>query len=215
MKKNALLFVAAAVLAFSLSGKAMAQTASPDEVSNNGAKGAVGLGLLAMELVVNIEAAAGVKKPWILAVTGLVAAGGGAAGGYFAETKSSASTGAKVGMGLLAGGMVMLVPTMIITTALTKYRGKEEAGAEVEVITEKAPAGETIEEEATEVEAPPPTEESSEEPPPTALLNMSGKKLSLAIPPLMMLPVFPEDEIGVLTDEQETEYRINIINLVF
>ena len=219
MRKYALLLAAACVMALTWSHTARAQN-TPDEVSNNGAKGAVGLGLLAMELTVNIEAAAGVKKPWVLAVTGLVAAGAGAAGGYFAETKPSPDTGAQVGVGLLAGGMAMLVPTMIIATALTKYRGRKEAAPEVEVVTESAPAAEAegeVEEAApaeTETEEAPAEEESSEEPA-TALLNVSKKKVSLAVPPVIMAPVFSEDELGVLTDEQETEYRINLINLVF
>jgi hypothetical protein len=218
MKKYVLLLAAGCVMAFAYPHAARAQT-TPDEVSNNGAKGAVGLGLLAMELTVNIEAAAGVKKAWVLAVTGLVAAGAGAAGGYFAETKPSPDTGAQVGVGLLAGGMAMLVPTMIIATALTKYRGRKEAAPEVEVMTESAPAAEpAVEEAPPETEAPAeeaPSEEESTEEPATALLNVSKKQVSLAVPPVIMAPVFSKDEIGVLTDEQQTEYRINLINLVF
>jgi hypothetical protein len=221
MKKYVLLLAAACVMALTWSHAARAQN-TPDEVTNNGAKGAVGLGLLAMELTVNIEAAAGVKKAWVLAVTGLVAAGAGAAGGYFAETKPSPDTGAQVGVGLLAGGMAMLVPTMIIATALTKYRGRKEAAPEVEVVTESAPAAEAeagaeVEEAPAETETPEeaPAEEESPEEPATALLNVSKKRVSLAVPPVIMAPVFSEDEIGVLTDEQETEYRINLINLVF
>ncbi len=218
MRKYVLLLAAACVMALTYTHAARAQT-TPDEVSNNGAKGAVGLGLLAMELTVNIEAAAGVKKPWVLAVTGLVAAGAGAAGGYFAETKPSPDTGAQVGVGLLAGGMAMLVPTMIIATALTKYRGRKEAAPEVEVVTEEAAAAEPeVEEAPAEKEAPAeeaPAEEETTEEPATALLNVSKQRLTLAVPPVIMAPVFSEDEIGVLTDEQQTEYRINLINLVF
>jgi hypothetical protein len=223
MKKHILVFAAALALLLSFSRGARAQAI--DKVSNNGAKGAVGLGLLAGELVVNIEALAGVKKAWILAVTGLVAAGGGAAGGYFAETKPKADTGAQVGVGLLAGGMAMIVPTMIIATAMTKYRGKKEVAPKVEVESEKAAA--EMSGEATtegEVEHPAEEEKPAEEKPaetgtegtaPSALLNVDKKTVSLAVPPVLMVPVFSKDELGVLTNEQKTEYRINVINLVF
>jgi len=228
MKKYVLVF--AAVLALLLSFPRGARAQAIDEVSNNGAKGAVGLGLLAGELVVNIEALAGVKKAWILAVTGLVAAGGGAAGGYFAETKPKADTGAQVGVGLLAGGMAMIVPTMIIATAMTKYRGKKEVAPKVEMESEKA-ASEMSGEATTEgeVEQPPAEEKPAEEKPaeekpaetgtegtaPGALLNVDKKTVSLAVPPVLMVPVFSSEELGVLTNEQKTEYRINVINLIF
>jgi hypothetical protein len=223
MKKYVLVF--AAVLALLLSYSRGARAQAIDEVSNNGAKGAVGLGLLAGELVVNIEALAGVRKAWIFVVTGLVAAGGGAAGGYFAETKPKADTGAQVGVGLLAGGMAMIVPTLIITTAMTKYRGKKEVAPKVEVESEKA-ASEMSGEATTEgeVEKPPAEEKPAEEKPaetgtegaaPSALLNVDKKAVSLAVPPVLMVPVFSSEELGLLTDEQKTEYRINVINFIF
>ncbi|MFH1435280.1 MAG: hypothetical protein ABIJ56_06155 [Pseudomonadota bacterium] len=211
MKKMICLSVFAFVLAFAVSNNARA-----GEVSNNGAKGCVGLGLLAGELVVTIEAVAGVKKAWILAVTGLIAAGGGAAGGYYAETSPGAEKGGQVGVGLLAGGMAFLVPTMIIATHMTRFAGKKDSSAEVEVIVEKDTGGGTIEEEgAAEEEAPAGEEESAETPEGAAMININKDVVSLAVPPLQVHPVYPQDDIGFLTGEQEFEYRMNLINVVF
>ena len=212
MKKVICLSVFTFILAFTLSNSARA-----DKVTNNGAKGCVGLGLLAGELVVTIEAVAGVKKAWILAVTGLVAAGGGAVGGYFAETSPGAEKGGQVGVGLLAGGMAFLVPTMIIATHMTRFAGKKESGAEVEVIVEKDTGGGASEEEegAAEEEAPAEEETAAEAPETTAMINISGEMVSLAVPPLQVHPVYPQDDIGFLTGEQEFEYRMNLINVVF
>jgi hypothetical protein len=209
MKKYTAASVAVVLLLLAFPGRSMAQ----DVVSNNGVKGCVGLGMLAGELVVTIEAVSGVKKAWILAVTGLVAAGGGAAGGYFAETKPSADTGAQVGVGLLAGGMAFFVPTMIIATAMLKYSGKKEASTAVEVTTEKSSGTETPSEE--KAEPAPATEEGGGATTPSAMINVKGKSLSLAVPPLMVLPVFSDEEVGFLTGDQALEYRLNVFNLVF
>jgi len=210
MKKVICLSVFAFILAFAFSNSARA-----GEVSNNGAKGCVGLGLLAGELVVTIEAVAGVKKAWILAVTGLIALGGGAAGGYYAETSPDAETGGQVGVGLLAGGMAFLVPAMIIATHMTRFAGKKDSGAEVEVIVEKDTGGGASEEEAAEEEAPAEEEAAAEAPETTAMINVNERMVSLAVPPLQVHPVYPQDDIGFLTGEQELEYRMNLLNVVF
>jgi hypothetical protein len=216
MKK---LFIAfsGVIVFFIFSNKVYCQNVK--NVSNNGAKGAVGLGLLAGEVVVNIEAIAGVKKAWILAVTGLVAAGGGAAGGYFAETKPSSDTGSQVGVGLLAGGMAFFVPTMIITTAMLKHYGQKEMGGSAEITVEKSSSSQTSSTESegkkTEEQNPPPAEEKKGEEVPSAMINMHGKKISLAIPPLVVKGLYSEFANELSGEIQGVEYHLGVFNFVF
>jgi hypothetical protein len=191
------------------------------------AKGIIGLGLLAGELVVNIEALAGVKKAWILALTGIIAAGGGAVGGYFIETKLSRLTASKVCVGLLAGGMAMLVPTFIIVATKTRFSVKGEGGTtEVEVVKEKSggePAAGAKESAAPAKEGGPAPEKKEggaaasrlEEPAPVAVFNVTRSRFAVAVPALQVAPIFDEKELAFFTRKQAYEYRFGLVNVVF
>ena len=107
MKKLGVVAAAAAVLA--LSGPASAGT----EVSGT-AKGIIGCGLIAGELTLTIEAAAGVDNPWLLSIIPIVVAGGGAAGGYFLEQASPEGA-----VATFAIGTTLLVPSILLALVLT------------------------------------------------------------------------------------------------
>jgi len=209
---------------FLVVGAALPRHADAQTVNNiePTAKGIIGLGLLAGELVVSIEALAGVKKYWILAVTGIVAAGGGAVGGYFIETKLSRLTASKVCVGLLAGGMALLVPTMIIVATKTRFSVKGEGTTEVEVVKEKA-GGEAAGEAAPEKKEGPAPEKKEggatasrlEEPAPLALLNVTRSRVALAVPLLQVAPAFDEKELAFFSAKQAYEYRLGLVNVVF
>jgi len=81
------------------------------------AKGTVGGGLLGAELVLTVEAAAGVKSPWAYLVGGVAGAAGGAVGGYFIEKDASP----RVSMLLLAGGLTLAIPTTVAVLSATAY----------------------------------------------------------------------------------------------
>jgi hypothetical protein len=87
-----------------------------DEASGT-AKGTVGGGLLGAELVLAVEAAAGVKSPWLYLAGGVVGAAGGAVGGYFIEKDASP----RVSMLLLAGGLTLAIPTTVAVLSATAY----------------------------------------------------------------------------------------------
>ncbi|MBI5486351.1 MAG: hypothetical protein HY905_03365 [Deltaproteobacteria bacterium] len=109
MKKLALFGAASVLLA---AGIAHAQ---PFEAGSEarGVRGAIGLGLVGMELTMTIEAGAGVTNPWLLSLVPLAVGGGAAAGGYFMEQESM-----EAGVAMLAVGMTMLVPSILITLIL-------------------------------------------------------------------------------------------------
>ncbi len=78
-----------------------------------GVRGAIGLGLIGVELTMTIEAAAGVTNPWLLSMIPLAVGGGCAAGGYFMELESI-----DAGVATLAIGMTLLVPSILLTLVL-------------------------------------------------------------------------------------------------
>lgn len=185
---------------------------SRQEVEPTG-KGIVGCGLVAAEVVMNIEAVAGVKKAWIIAVSGLVAAGGGAAGGYFLETKPSKSVAAKASIGMLAGGMALFVPTMILVTAMTRYYSGESEG-EVEVIEggEEESSGEKAEREEKGIKS---RTEGVAFSFPSAMVNVTKGAVALGFPHLQLTPLYDEGEVELFGLKQGVEYRMNILKWFF
>jgi hypothetical protein len=132
MKKT--IFLGFAIL-FLAAGSARAQ---PLEVGSEarGVRGAIGMGLIGMELTMTIEAAAGVTNPWLLSIIPLVVGGGAAAGGYYIEQESSEG-----GVAVLAIGMTLLVPSILLTLVLSSETYEAPEGSQATVTTEPEPRG--------------------------------------------------------------------------
>jgi hypothetical protein len=98
-----------------------AGTASADvgkeEASGTG-KGIVGGALLGGELVCSIEAIAGVQSPWAYVGGAVGGAAAGGVGGYFVEQNTD---NARVPLLMLAGGMTLLIPTIVGVLSATAY----------------------------------------------------------------------------------------------
>ncbi len=97
------------------------RAALADNVSPDG-KGIVGGGLLGAELVTIVEGIADVRSGWAYGIGAIVGAGGGAVGGYFVEQQSSDG---KVPTYLLAGGLALIIPAIVLTLNGTRYRPQE------------------------------------------------------------------------------------------
>jgi hypothetical protein len=122
MKANRV--VAAALSAMMFTGSlAYAPSARADEVSPTG-KGIVGLGLLGGEAVVITMSLVGVRNPWAYLGGGVAGAAAGAVGGYFVEQGSSDG---RVPIYLLAGGLALIIPGVVLTLNGTAYQGNENA----------------------------------------------------------------------------------------
>jgi hypothetical protein len=113
--------LAAAVVVASTAVTAPSRVARADDVSPTG-KGIAGGALLGAEVVTMVEAIAGVRPGWAYAVGAIVGAGGGGVGGYFAE---QGSTDGKVPMYLLAGGLALVIPAVVLTLNATRYMPEE------------------------------------------------------------------------------------------
>jgi hypothetical protein len=97
-------------------------------------KGAVGGALLGGELVCGVEALAGVKSPWAYLGGFVGGAAAGGVGGYFVEKEGSA----RASMLLLAGGMTLVIPTIVLVLSQTAYNPP------ADYLTDKPPADEPV-----------------------------------------------------------------------
>ena len=112
----AALFGAATTLAHTPEARA-------DDVSPTG-KGMVGGGLLGAEVVTITEAIIGLRNPLFYGIGAAVGAGGGVVGGYFIE---QSSTDGRVPVYMLAGGLALVIPALVLTLNATRYRPREDA----------------------------------------------------------------------------------------
>jgi hypothetical protein len=85
--------------------------------ATNRAKGITGGALLGAEVVLITEAALGVKPGWLYAVGGVVGGGGGGLAGYYIGGSSSP----KPPSFLIAGGIALVIPTLIGVVTATQF----------------------------------------------------------------------------------------------
>jgi hypothetical protein len=83
----------------------------------NRAKGISGGALVGAEVVLMTEAALGAQAGWLYAVGGLVGGGGGGLAGYYIGGSSSP----KPPSFLLAGGIALVIPTLIGVVTATQF----------------------------------------------------------------------------------------------
>lgn len=106
--------------------------AAANDVSSTG-KGIAGGALLGGEVGYLGLAAAGAQQSWLYYTLPPLLAIGGGFGGYYVEQGSST---AEVPLFMLAGGMALVIPTVVITLSATSYRG----GSEDSTPADAAPA---------------------------------------------------------------------------
>jgi hypothetical protein len=142
------MFLGATPLAFAVmlvTGTASATDVGKTAASAKG-KGVVGGALLGGELVCGVEAIAGVKSPWAYVGGGVLGAAAGGVGGWYVEQNGSA----RASMLLLAGGMTLLIPTIVGVLSATAYHPP------VDYLTDKPPADEPVAN-PPQPDMPPPT----------------------------------------------------------
>ncbi len=110
--------IAALIAATTLLSSSTAHAEPGREKAKAPAKGTVGMAFLGAELVVTVEALVGVEPWWGYAIGGGLGAIAGGVGGYFIDKMDKPA----VSMGLLAGGMVLAVPTTIAVLSATAYK---------------------------------------------------------------------------------------------
>jgi pyruvate/2-oxoglutarate dehydrogenase complex dihydrolipoamide acyltransferase (E2) component len=101
-----------------------AGTAHADDVSPKG-KGIVGGALLGAEVVTIVESFAGVRNGWAYVGGAAGGAVAGGIGGYFVE--QAAGTNGRVPVYMLAGGLALIIPAVVLTLNATRYMPDESA----------------------------------------------------------------------------------------
>ncbi|MSP23742.1 MAG: hypothetical protein EXR75_00975 [Myxococcales bacterium] len=124
---------ALASLGPALCGSAVAHAVGP--VGSTG-KGITGGALLGAELVILPLGIAGVEPWWAYALGGGLGAAGGAVGGYYAEQTATAEPS----MYMLAGGLALAIPAVVVMLNATAYQVEVEDG-EADVTVEGVGAG--------------------------------------------------------------------------
>jgi hypothetical protein len=204
MKANRVLAAALSAMMFT-GAVAYAPSAHADEVSPTG-KGIVGLGLLGAEAVVITMSLVGVKNQWAYVGGAVGGAAAGAVGGYFVEQGSSDG---RVPIYLLAGGLALIIPGVVLTLNATAYQGNENATQDnaptnVPAGQEANPGatgGSAVSPGSTAPSAPPPSAPPPAAPPPAP----AGGGAPSAPPtqaPQSMLEVRPGGTLGMSSPTQ-------------
>jgi hypothetical protein len=192
-------------------------SARADEVSPTG-KGITGGALLGGEVVTITEALAGVRVGWPYYVGGGLGAVGGGVAGYFVEHASSGNGQGPVYM--LAGGLALVIPALVLSLNATRYRPSESA------TEDRPPAIEPIADPGTGKAGlvvpvtPAPAPAAPAVPPPTSLLDwrlhgQSGDGLYLGIPLPEVRPLYSLREQATYGLPRGSELRFQMLAVTF
>jgi hypothetical protein len=179
-------------------------TGQPNEAAAEGpvvgtAKGIVGGALLGGELVALGMGVFGVSKGWPYLVFPPLAAVGGGIGGYFIEQSAPP---AEVPLYMLAGGMALVIPTIIVTLNATIYKSPETYPNEP---VQNQPAGE------------PPLPRTSRRPVhvPMSFMDMHEGRFALGVPAVEIRPVYTPEEMAKFGVAQAREVKIPVFQASF
>lgn len=218
---------AAALVAFSSTGASAQEAADP--VSGDG-KGIVGGALLGAELVTITMGIAGVEDGWPYFVFGGVGAVGGALGGFAVE---SADPPAEAPLFMLAGGLTLIVPALVISLNATSA---DEPIEEADFPDEPAPEPATPERPGTtpaggggsvnlgvttQRRLPPPkapiARRSSTTAPAPRLtaVDLRQGDLALGLPAVQVTPLYSSQEIARYGVAQGTEVQVPVLGATF
>jgi hypothetical protein len=193
--------------------------------------GTVGGAFLGAEVVTIGLSAFGVRNGWAYLIGAVLGAGGGAAAGYAVE---QSATDGKAGSYMLAGGIVLTVPAIVLSLNATRYRPAATSSEDRAPTNQTAPdpgrTGNTAAAPqpptAPPPAAPPPGSEaaptgprSSVEPadvaPPTSLVDVHTGTFRVGVPVPEIRPVYTMQQLKEAGVQQATEYRLPVVKVVF
>jgi hypothetical protein len=201
---------------------AYAPDARADTVSPTG-KGIVGGALLGGEVVMIIESIAGVRAGWAYLVGGGVGAIGGGIGGYFVE---KGSTDGRVPVYMLAGGLALVIPAIVLTLNATRYMPDESATedtAPTGPAAEPGAAGGSPVQGTSPAATPPPAPAPSTPPPaspgpphvPLSLLDVHEGSLRMGVPVPNVKPMWSTAQMKEYGLQQGTELHMPVFSATF
>jgi hypothetical protein len=214
-------FVMAAILGATIVAAPLRQ-ARADEVSSTG-KGITGGALLGAEVPTIIEGIAGVHSGWVYLISAIIGAGGGGFGGYEVE---KGSTNGQAPMYMLAGGLALVIPALVLTLNGTRYQPEEGA------TEDRSPVGPAAEpgapggsvsggaSTAPAAPAPPPPATPTPAPPPQSLLDLrvhsttGAFRLGVPVPDVRSAFTVAESRAYGLKDNP-AELRLPVLHVSF
>jgi hypothetical protein len=200
-------------------GHAPAAYADETEVSPDG-KGIVGGALLGAEVVTIVEAIAQVRSGWAYVIGAIVGAGGGGVGGYFVEQANSSSDG-KAPTLMLAGGIGLIIPALVLSLDATRYRPTEGASEDrapknAPVANPGTPGGSSVSSGGSSPPPPPPPASGGGTThPPLSLFDMTEGAPRLGVPLPEVRPTFSSGELRQYGMVQQTEVRMPLVKITF
>jgi hypothetical protein len=196
---------------------ALVLAGSPSEAHAEGpvsgtGKGIVGGALLGGEVVTITMGIIGVDSAWPYFVFGGLGAVAGGVGGFFVE---EADPPAEVPLFMLAGGMALVIPAVVVSLNATHYDPEEELrdddqpgepGAEppggeasFTITSDAAPAtGAGVRTSAVDVR-----------------VDARGSQLAIGAPSVELRPRYNQDEIAAFGVEQSHEVRLRVLSASF
>jgi hypothetical protein len=192
--------------------------AHADEVSPTG-KGIAGGALLGAEVVTITESLVGVRSGWGYVIGAVLGAGAGGVGGYFVEQNSSDG---KAPVYMLAGGLALVIPAVVLSLDATRYRPEEGA------TEDKAPTGPLAEPgvpgggvgapaPAAAPAAPPAAAPApAPAPPPQSLLDGYKGEYRLGLPVPSVVPMFSAVEAKTYgLTRNDAEFKMPVLHIAF
>ena len=210
---------------------AHAPEARADEIAGT-PKGIVGGAFLGAEVVMIPMGIAGVRPAWAYAVFPALGAIGGGIGGFFLDqyydnTQKTGSTNPQSAYGstfMLAGGMALIIPAIVLMLNATRYHPSAEA-TEDHAPTNKGPEANPGQAGGSSV-APPKNEPENKpeskggggnQPPyvPLSLFDIHDGSLRMGIPVPEVRSTYSMREVKELGVRQATELRVPVFKLAF
>lgn len=192
-------------------------TTNADEKVSPTAKGVVGGAFLGAEVVMIPMAIAGVKPVWPYLVFGAVGAAGGGIGGYFVEQNVDDG---RIPLYMLAGGLALVLPTVVLTLNATRYRASENyrensAPGNSPPADPGAPNGAPVKP-AMPGTAPPAQQGAEATPNATgSLVAVRQGAVQLGMPIPDVKPVFTARQRAEFGVKQETQVQVPVVHVTF
>lgn len=218
----AALAAGAAAAAVLLAPESASAQTTISSVSVDG-KGIVGGALLGAEVVDLTLGIIGINRGWPYLVFGAVGAVGGGVGGFFVEQETRDNPEGALYM--LAGGMALVIPTVIVSLNATMYKPAEGTST-----TTFEPADNQPAQSPSQIQAPTPTPL----PAPTqslrprlkrpaekrehmsfSLIDVHRGSLALSVPAVQVRPLYSQREVWTYGVEQGTEVRVPLFYASF
>ncbi len=211
--------VVAAAVAFAMALAGSPRSARADGPVTATGKGTVGGALLGGEVVCITMGAIGVERGWPYFVFGGLGAVGGGIGGYFVEQASAPEPS----LYMLAGGMALIIPTLVVSLNATAYKPPETDQIQNEPANNKpvldAPAG-------TPAAAPTTTSRDAKKPArvaarpvmphiPLSVLDVYKGHVALGVPAFELRPLYSAAELWKFGVSQGSEVRLPLFQTMF